>query len=267
MDICAASLPAASGPGQDRYATTDDLVIVLDGASAFDPSTVNASAFVDCLTERLVAVLAVQPALNLADGLAAAIAATADLLRISPGAAPSSTVVLLRTRDQVLDLLVLGDSAIRIATAGGINHLTDDRLASVAPELSTSYRDRLRAGHGYDQQHRALLSELQRRQANARNTADGYWIAEAEPAAAAKALTRSYPLDRLDWCILSTDGAHRPIEHLGIDWHDIAKLDSDGLYRLLMDLHRWEADTDPDGRRLPRSKRHDDKTLAVVHFP
>lgn len=65
---------------------------------------------------------------------------------------------------------------------------------------------------------------------------------------------------------VSTDGAHRPIEHLGIDWHDIEKLDNDGLYRLLRELHRWEADADPSGQQLPRSKRHDDKTLAVVRF-
>ena len=142
--------------------------------------------------------------------------------------------------------------------------LTDDRLASVAPAVRTAYQERLKAGCGYDSEHRELLSELQRHQSKARNVSDGYWIAEAEPIAATHALTRSYPLDQIEWCILSTDGAHRPTEYLGIDWYDVAKLDNDGLYRLLMDLHRWEAEADPHGQRLPRSKRHDDKTLAVV---
>lgn len=79
-------------------------------------------------------------------------------------------------------------------------------------------------------------------------------------------MTRTYPLDQIEWCALSTDGAYKPIEHLGIDWHHIAKLDNDGLYRLLMDLHRWESDSDPDGQQLPRAKCHDDKTLVVVGF-
>lgn len=266
MEIATAGLPAASGPGQDRYASAEDLVMVLDGATAFDPTTADASVYVDTLAEQIIAALADQPTRDLADGLSSAIAATADLLAISPGAAPSSTVALLRSRGDVLDLLVLGDSAIRIATAEAVDCLTDDRLASVAPTVRTAYQERLSTDHGFDNEHRALLSELQRHQAQARNTTNGYWIAEAEPAAAAHAVIRSYPLDGVEWCILSTDGAHRPIEHLGINWTDVAKLDNNGLYRLLMDLHRWEAETDPGGQQLPRSKTHDDKMLAVVRF-
>ncbi len=266
MEVSIAVLPATSGPGQDAHAAAEDLVIVLDGATAFDPSGADASDYVDCLAERLVVALSDRPSTSLADGLAAAIASTADLLDLSPGSAPTSTVALLRRRGDVLDLLVLGDSAIHVATPDGVERLSDERLASVAPEVRASYRQQLSAGHGFDSEHRDLLNKLQRSQAAVRNLAGGYWIAEAEPAAAAHAITRTYPLDGIEWCVLSTDGAYKPIEHLGIDWHDIAKLDDDGLYRLLLDLHRWEADNDPDGQQLPRSKRHDDKTLVVGRF-
>lgn len=267
MEISAAALSASSGPGQDRYATADDLVMVLDGATALDPTSPDASDYVDTLVEQLVTALAGRHDLNLADGVSFAIATTAKLLAISPGAAPSSTVALLRRNAPVVELLILGDSTIRVATADGVDCITDDRLASVASAVRAAYQQRLTAGSGYDADLRAMLAELQRHQAEARNTTGGYWIAEADPAAGAHAITRSYPLDRVKWCILSSDGADRLIEYLGIDWHQVARLDSDGLHCLLTDLHRWEAHTGPNGRQLPRSKRHDDKTLAVVHFP
>lgn len=170
MEISTAALPAAPGSGQDEHASAEDLVIVLDGATAFDPTTADASAYVDCLPERLVAALAAQPSMDLADGLAAAIAATTtDLLGLSPGTAPTSTVALLRPRGDVLDLLVLGDSAIHLATPDGVKRLSDDRLASVTPNVRASSQQRLSDGHGYDSDHRALLNELQRHQATARN--------------------------------------------------------------------------------------------------
>lgn len=206
MEISTAGLVGGAGQGQDRHATADDLLVVLDGATAFDPRTADASAYVETLAAQIISALAGQPTVTLADGLSSAIAATADRLAIAPGAAPSSTVALLRRRGDVADLLTLGDTAVRVGTAsGGIECLADDRLASVAPEIRTAYQERLRAGRGYDGKHRALLAELQQRQAKARNTAGGYWIAEAEPAAAAHALTRSYPLRDIEWCILATD--------------------------------------------------------------
>lgn len=45
-----------------------------------------------------------------------------------------------------------------------------------------------------------------------------------------------------------------------------ARCDVDGLNRLLSECHRWEAEDDPDGRLLPRAKRHDDKALVVVKW-
>lgn len=266
MEISAAALSASPGSGQDRYGTTDDLAMVLDGATALDPTSADASDFVDTLVDQLVAALAGRHDLDLTEAVSLAIAATAELLAISPGAAPSSTIALLRRTASVVDVLVLGDSTIRVATADGVDCLTDNRLASVASTVRAAYQQRLTAGSGFDADHRAMLAELQRHQAEARNTTGGYWIAEADPAAGPHAITRSYPLDRVEWCILSTDGADRPIEYLGIDWHQVARLDNDGLHRLLTDLHRWEAHTDPNGHQLPRSKRHDDKTLAVVRF-
>jgi hypothetical protein len=53
-------------------------------------------------------------------------------------------------------------------------------------------------------------------------------------------------------------------DHLHGDWSALP-VDADHLHRCLEQLHEWEADRDPDGRLLPRSKRHDDKTLVTWH--
>lgn len=40
---------------------------------------------------------------------------------------------------------------------------------------------------------------------------------------------------------------------------------STGLHDLLVACHRWETVEDPDGRKLPRAKHHEDKTIASVN--
>jgi len=98
----------------------------------------------------------------------------------------------------------------------------------------------------------------------ARNTPGGYWIAEADPAAADRGITRSLPDSAITWAILATDGAADLIDHTHRPWPDIAHADTDQLTALLAQLNEWESITDPDGCALPRAKRHDDKTLVAV---
>lgn len=126
------------------------------------------------------------------------------------------------------------------------------------------YVDRLRAGHGYDDEHRAVLRALQQAQRDRRNRVDGYWIAESDPGAANHAITMTVPRKRISWAVLATDGVSNVIDHNGYNWLAIARADAKRLARLLDALHEWEATVDPDGQRLPRAKQHDDKTLAAV---
>jgi hypothetical protein len=53
------------------------------------------------------------------------------------------------------------------------------------------YRVRLASGVGCDQAHKRLLQELQREQRQRRNQPSGYWIAQADLAAARHAGTRT----------------------------------------------------------------------------
>jgi hypothetical protein len=260
MRVATAMLPDAAS-SQDRIFVTDTAVIVLDGASAFVPVEVSPATYVDTLGGLLIEGLSAEPEIRLTDLLAEAIGQAASLLGLSPGFSPSSTVAIAREEGDGLDLLVLGDS--QIATPHGI--YVDNRLAHFAQPQREAYRDRLAAGNGYDETHRELLNTLQTAQSQHRNVEGGFWIAEAVPDAAYHALTFRGDAYRTPWLILATDGAYRPIQHLGLnDWKGITARGNGELDRLLNEVHRWESRDDPDGLTLPRAKRHDDKAIAVA---
>lgn len=262
MRVATAMLPDASS-SQDRIFTTENAVIVLDGASAFVPVEVSPSTFVDTLGGYLVGGLAADPRIPLTDLLAQAIKGAALVLGLRPGASPSSTVAIAREDEDGLDLPILGDS--QIATPQGI-HL-DDRIANCAQPQRAEYRARLAAGDGYNKTHRELLKALQAEQKRHRNADGGYWIAEAHPGAANHAITMRLSIKAVPWLVIATDGAYRPMHHLNLDnWAAVAGLDSAGLQSLLNTLDRWERYDDSDGTKLPRAKRHDDKALAAVRL-
>jgi hypothetical protein len=255
---------AGGARNADRVFVTEHAVILLDGATAFEPNDIDPGTYAETLGAAITDQLDRQPDVPLADGVAAAIGDTALQLHLTPGGSPSSTVSILRGRNDVADLYVLGDSPIHYGTNQVAAALTDERLSAVAADERSRYVARLLEGHGFDDDHRAALIALQRAERVARNTPDGYWIAEAEPEAAYHAVTRTVPPRDITWAALASDGAADYIDHVGLGWHDIAWRNAEQLATLLADAATWESDVDPDGRQLPRAKRHDDKTLAVI---
>ncbi|MFD3463999.1 hypothetical protein ACFWVM_30165 [Nocardia fluminea] len=240
-------------------------MIVLDGATAHDPAMPSAGAYVDFLASDLVQ--SIDEPSPLADILEQSIARAVDALGIEPGIAPSSTVALVRIEPDAVDTLVLGDSSVIVGLrAGGVEVHTDDRLSRLQLPEADLYRRFLADGQGYSGRHRKILQELQGAERARRNRPDGYWIAEAEPGAAKHALHVRYPLAEVAWVIAATDGAFDLIPTLGMRWPEVAQMSTPQLAQLLRDVHTWEARVDPDGQALPRAKRHDDKTVAVMRF-
>jgi 8-oxo-dGTP pyrophosphatase MutT (NUDIX family) len=257
-----ASRPGGDPPGQDRWTATARGVVVLDGASAFDSAAPTADAYVDALLPALARRLDTEA--DISSVLRDAIAEAAERLRLEPGAAPSSTVVLLREIGDCLEIAVLGDSTAVVGFRDGrTDRLTDSRISLIAAPERRRYRGRLHNGHGYDSTHREILGRIQRSERAARNAEPGYWIAEADPAAGEHAVIRRYRASDVAWCVLATDGAQRGFDHQAIDWTTLHTQTERDLRRLLDDLQQWETDRDPDGAALPRAKRHDDKTVVV----
>lgn len=99
-------------------------------------------------------------------------------------------------------------------------------------------------------------------------TAEGSGFAAADPRVAGRALTGSVPLRDLRRAALLTDGATRLADRFGLtDWpQTLATLAERGPGALIEQVREAER-ADPDGRRWPRHKRHDDATAAYCEFP
>lgn len=98
-------------------------------------------------------------------------------------------------------------------------------------------------------------------------TAEGSGFAAADPRVAERAVTGAVPLRDLRRAALLTDGATRLADLFGLsDWPaTLATLAEHGPAALIARVREAER-TDPDGRRWPRSKRHDDATVAYCEF-
>jgi len=262
MRVAAAQLPPMHASA-DKIFTTGNAVIMLDGASAIEPVPVAPDIYADALGTHLRDHLDADPAADLVEVLAAAIADVTAHCGLRAGHSPSSTVTIVRHHGDDLDVLVLGDNLVVLPPAA----VSDDRMDRLDLAARRAYRQRLAAGYGFDDEHRRTLRDLQAAQAGLRNRAGGYWIAEADPRAAHHAVTRRFPVADVPWAVLATDGAYEPVRHLNIDdWAHLATLTSTGLHDLLSQCQDWEATVDPLAQDLPRAKQSDDKSLALATF-
>ncbi|WIX78761.1 hypothetical protein QRX50_46790 [Amycolatopsis carbonis] len=261
MKTIACQLPGFDD-SDDKIFVTDHAIVMLDGASAFVPVPVPPAVYAHELGRRLSQRLEEAPDHDLAGILAHAIHDVATDLSLERGRSPSSTVTILREHAGTIDILILGDNLVALPGTT----LTDDRLSRLDLAPSRHYRHRLARGAGFDETHRETLRQLQSQQAARRNQEGGYWIAEADPAAAQHAVTSRFPVGDVPWAVLATDGAYKPMQYLGLaDWPMLAGSEKADLERVLHQCEVWEAFTDPIAAQLPRAKRHDDKSLAVVH--
>jgi hypothetical protein len=63
--------------------------------------------------------------------------------------------------------------------------------------------------------------------------------------------------------VLATDGAQKHVDRPGGRWDAIASQSDEQLAAFLDSAQQWETEADPEGIALPRSKRHDDKTIVA----
>lgn len=251
---------------QDRLFTLPNAVLVLDETSG-DSSSDDGGRYAEALGQALAAALTERPRADLAEVLAAAIVDVAKAHGLVAATSPESTVAIARWDEEHVDALVLGDSRVAaIHLNGSLGELCDRRVQDVGVDLREQYKARLRDRCGFDETHAGLIAELRAEQRRLRNRPGGYPIAATDPAAAAEALTGTWPIAALGGVGLATDGAWRG-RHLYQEippWPMLLKRIEFLAPKALLVAVRDAEDNDPDGRQWPRPVRHDDKTLAVV---
>jgi hypothetical protein len=267
MTITTATLRGSGKANQDQVVVTDHAVAVLDGATSWlpqDPSR-DGGWYAKSLAASLLPRLdADQPT---PDVLADAIAEVRDRFGLNAENSPESTVTIARWGDRSLDVFVLGDSpAALFFLSSEPVVVRDDRLQAIGANARAAYRNHLRGGHGYSPDLRAIIAGVQMAEHEARNKAGGYWIAAADPDAAFQAITASFALSELSAVALLTDGASAAVddyEHPRTWAELLPEIETRSLAGLLNWTHGLE-ETDPDGKRWPRAKPHDDKTVALI---
>lgn len=227
----------------------NDFLIVLDGVTS--PPQVPTGCVHDpvwlvrtlgaALAHRLSAPGPPQLTQVLADAITAVRAAHGGTCDLSHPESPSATVVLLRERPDLVDYLVLCDSALVLSGP-------DRQISRVVTD------DRTAAMRGLT---RAEVAER-------RNRPGGFWVASTDPRAATEALTGAVPRAQLTSVFACTDGVSRLVDHFGFSWRQVVDLAAVGPIRDVVHAVRAaESHGPPPGSR----KQHDDATAALCTFP
>jgi hypothetical protein len=240
---------ATPGRANDDYAVLGlEWAVVLDGATALKPAENGCIHDVPWVVHRLAGNLAhlltIAPDVALDDALAESITRTCTAHEktcdLSNPDSPSSTVTILRCRDDVLDYLVLGDSPLLVNRAGKVEPILDERMANLK-----------------DYSYEAVMA--------VQNTPDGYYVASTVPDAAYQAVCGTIQAGGVNAAALLTDGASRLVDafHL-MSWDELfCVLSDEGPASLIARTRKVEANgaTANDGRKR---KHHDDATAVLV---
>jgi hypothetical protein len=264
--VTASSEPGSpDAPNEDAFFVSPDggTVAIFDGATA--RTGTGCTHGVAWYTHGLAGALAGYARLTPAKALAAAITDTAARHRNTcdlghPGT-PSAAVAIVQARRKTLRYLLLGDVTVVLGLGHGIRVLTDSRVQGTA-RAERQAADELPSGSPEKAQ---ALVRMKQAELTARNVAGGYWVAAADPAIVAHAITGELPRQHLQQAALLSDGAARAVDPFQLcDWRGLLTiLTTAGPGELIRQVRAAEA-ADPAGIRWPRNKIHDDATAILI---
>ncbi|PRY43340.1 protein phosphatase 2C domain-containing protein [Umezawaea tangerina] len=234
-----AERPAPGRPTEDRVFVLPNAVVVLDGVTSRRPPDRNGGWYAQVLGTELTGLLTSDG--DLADLLATAITRVTTRYDLVPGDAPSSTIAIARWTDEEIDTLVLADSPI-VAFGPTTTVIADTRLAEL----------------------RGVASPI----TDWKNREGGYWVAEADPEAAHRAVRTTLPRAGIGTVIMATDGVSCGVDDYRIfpDWETVLEIITTRGPEAVLDDVRTAELSDPERTRWPRYKTHDDQALAIIHL-
>ena len=268
MRVTLATEPAFRGRANEDFTTFDGKVaVLLDGAAV--PAAVPAPCAHDArwftreLGTRILARLSAEPPVWIAEGVARAIDDTAGhhaaTCPIDDRTHPAATVAVLRELPDEYEYYVLGDSTVVFdLTTGEPVARSDKRLADIAG----AERERVRSTVPGTAAREEAFADLIKAERAHRNVRGGYWIAAANPDAAARGRQGHLRRGTLRRAALLSDGAASAVDRYGLmDWGQaLEAIERQGPGYLIERVRSAEA-SDPEGRRWPRSKAGDDATV------
>ena len=252
MRITAASEPGNPDvPNEDWYGVTSSVIVVLDGVTSRGSVTGSCTHgtpwYVRQLGSRILSAAERMDGFTLTDALCWAICGVADLhpeCDLAAIDAPSAAVGVLRLRGDRAEYLALADVTILIDGPLHLDVITDSRVSASVASVPAGAMD--------------VGDQIAARRRADRNREGGYWVAAADPDAAAHAVTGSVPLAGIKSAVVMTDGAAEGSELFGWPWQRTLALEPGDL---IASVRAMEA-SDPDCLRWPRFKMSDDATVV-----
>ena len=268
MQVLMATSPAAPGqPNEDFAGATPHGAVLLDGAGQADPTSPcfhGVAWHTRHLGAALLAGLSGDDGRDLRAILSDAITETAgahgERCELDHPATPAATVVMLRITGDDLEYLVLADSVLVLERPHDAPLVvTDNREGQIGRPYRTEMDEAPNGTPEHEEARRHYIHALR----PYRNRPGGFWVAAADPHAAAEAILGRCPREDLSAVALFSDGASRLADRFGLaGWSDLlAILHDHGPAELILRVRAAEA-TDPRGARWPRSKTHDDATAV-----
>ena len=257
----------ASQPGRPELdnvdwaaATASGVGVVLDGLSEAAQTGCRHGTgwYVRQLGTRLLALVA-EPGDSIAGCLAAAIAGVSaahgggcDLGH--PGS-PGATVAVIRVLGASVEYFVLSDAVAVLDTGPDPLVVSDARVREHLPDLAAA------AASGAEPALTALIEAQQR----LRNRAQGYWVAQADPAAAGHGIAGEVTGAR--GALLLSDGAALLASDFGaLSWRELLDLGYERGPDELIAATREVERRDAERVVWPRYKVHDDASAIVYRF-
>jgi hypothetical protein len=263
LTVAHATEPASPArPNEDCFVHRGNVAVLLDGAGPLVPVDSGCMHGVTWFVRQLgrhFADAATVPNGPLSAALATAIDQTArshaESCDLANPNSPSATVIAIRVTDSHLEYLVLGDSTLIYGSRQDAHIITDLRIDRVKIRLGGTPKS--------DQARQHYMRELARH----RNRRGGFWVAGTDLESAQHAYTGTVPLIDAPHAALMSDGASRLVDRYGLaTWNDaLALLLDAGPAAYLQRVRHAEA-SDPECTRWPRSKNHDDATVAILTY-
>lgn len=250
---------------EDAVAAADGLLVVADGAtSRTETGCIHGVAwYAHHLVEAVAKHSKETPPAALAMAIRDTAEAHVDTCDLDSVATPNAAVAIVQDDGGDIRFLALGDVAVIVESAEGVNVVVDDRVSHTAL-AERAIADALETG---SPQKAAALVAMKQAELAARNVEGGYWVAAADPAVAEHALVWSVPRDQIRRCAILTDGAARIVDPFHVlGWADVLDLlAAEGPTELIRRVRDIEQ-TDAAGERWPRNKISDDATAAYIGF-
>lgn len=270
MDVTFGHAAGSPHSDEDWIAASPEAVVLLDGLSTPEGAQTGCQHgtpwYVRQLGTQLLQLLATPRERTPREALGRAIETVAHRhagpCDLSHPGMPSATVALLRAGPADVQCLVLSDALIVIDTSEGIEVLTDPTVSKIAVEQRRAVLGERIGTPEHTLATRIMVAEQQRH----RNAPGGYWVAAADPDAAAHAVIRTIPRAAIRRAAVLSDGAAALVDYGLAGWGEVLDiLQHTGPAELIRRIRHAEA-SDPLGERWPRYKTGDDATAALCVF-